>query len=96
MPYRPERTIESKQWIRHVADRIRELRIKARMRQDDVAALLNVDRNTYKLWESGVENMRLATLVDIATKLGVLPAQLFEPVDATLVERRPGRPKRVA
>ena len=54
-----------------IASEITIRRIKKNMSQKEFAALLGVSQSTLSKWESGETNFTLATLVNIAGKLGI-------------------------
>ena len=57
--------------------RIKELREKKKMRQEDLATRLNVDRTTVTKWETGETSPRTDKLPELAKALGCSINQLF-------------------
>ena len=51
--------------------RIKQLRTERKLRQADVARLLNVTPEAYSMWENGVRQMSLPNLVALANFYGV-------------------------
>ena len=51
--------------------RIKQLRTERKLRQADVARLLNVTPEAYSMWENGVRQMSLSNLVALANFYGV-------------------------
>lgn len=52
-------------------------RIKAGLRQEEVASALHVDRSTIAKWETGVAKPRADKLMDISKLYGCTPGQLL-------------------
>lgn len=55
----------------NVGDIIAELRMDKDMKQEDLAAILNISRSTLANWESGNRRIDIETLVVIANYFGV-------------------------
>ena len=51
--------------------RIKQLRTERKLRQADVARILNVTPEAYSMWENGVRQMSLSNLVVLARFYGV-------------------------
>lgn len=49
--------------------KLKELRLKRGLTQDELAKLLSINRTTVTLWESGVNHPRAAMLVKLAKVL---------------------------
>jgi transcriptional regulator with XRE-family HTH domain len=57
--------------------RVRELREKRKLTQEELADLSGLNRPYLTLVESGKENISVVNLLAIANALGVTPAELF-------------------
>ncbi len=81
--------------VRDVGRRIRELRIRAGLKQREAAAKLGIAVRTYQRYESG-QNHWLSTLERIADALGVPPGDLLDRPsrDRRRSARRPARGSR--
>ncbi len=51
--------------------RIKQLRLERKLRQADVARILNVTPEAYSMWEKGVRQMSIANLAVLAEFYGV-------------------------
>lgn len=71
--------------------RVRELRLAAKLSQEDFAALANIDRATFGKLERGELNVSLLTVSRVAVALDMTLAQLLEDVtlDAAEIRRLP-------
>lgn len=64
-------------WHQHVGARIKVIRERERMTQEQVATDACTDLSYYRGIESGKRNASLEKLVRIASALGVSPAEFF-------------------
>ena len=62
--------------------RLRELRMAKNLSQEDLAAMIDMDKSTVSRAENGSETTKLATLVKCAEAIGVRIAMLFAQPDA--------------
>lgn len=58
--------------------KIREVRLKNKMSQGDIAKILNVHRSYISGLERGIRNPSLLTIKKVAKALGVEPKELLE------------------
>ncbi|WP_369062504.1 helix-turn-helix transcriptional regulator [Caulobacter sp. 73W] len=64
-------------WHQHVGGRIREIRERQHLTQEEVAAEASTDLSYYRGIEAGKRNASLAKLILIANALGVKVPELF-------------------
>ena len=88
----PRRPTDADRALRDVGRRIAELRTKAELTQEQLAARAGIGWKYQQQIELGYENLTLKTLVKYANLLGVTLADLMQPPEARAV--RPGRPPR--
>jgi transcriptional regulator with XRE-family HTH domain len=60
-----------------ISERIREIRNKKEFNQDDVAAMLNVSKQTYYKWEKGETEPKASQIQKLAKCLGVTIQDFF-------------------
>ncbi len=58
--------------------RLREVRIMKNMKQKDVCAILNMKQSQYSRYESGEDEMKIGTFIDICSALNVSADYLLE------------------
>ncbi len=73
-------------------DCVAELRRASGQTQDEFAASLDVACKYLQRVDAGHENLTIATLVNLASNLGVEVSEFFLAAAGTI--RRPGRPKK--
>lgn len=61
--------------------RLKELRIKKNLRQEDVAQMLGVERSTYTKYESGASRPKNETLVELSNFYNVSVDYILEITD---------------
>jgi len=66
---------------------IRELRLRRKLSQLQLAELAGLDRTFVNGVENGAHNPTAVSLVRLAQALGVVPAQLFKQFDKKFMER---------
>jgi transcriptional regulator with XRE-family HTH domain len=64
--------------VKRLGQRVRKLRLDARLTQETLAASAKLDAKHVQALESGVGNPTLATLLALAAGLGVPVADLFK------------------
>ena len=58
--------------------RLREVRLLKNMKQKDVCAILNMKQSQYSRYESGEDEMKIGTFIEICEALGVSADYLLE------------------
>lgn len=66
---------------------IRELRLRKKLSQLQLAELAGLDRTFINGIENGAHNPTVVSVVRVAHALGVLPAQLFKRLDKNFMDR---------
>lgn len=61
--------------------RLKELRIKKNLRQEDVAQMLGVERSTYTKYESGASRPKNETLIELSNFYNVSVDYILETTD---------------
>ncbi len=89
----PDQTVEAEasKYIEQIGRRIAELRHAAGWSQRQFATVLNSTVQWVSMVETGRQNLRIHTLVRIAHKLGVPPADLWVPPAGTATTSARGR-----
>ena len=67
--------------------RLKEVRIMKNMKQKDVCALLNMKQSQYSRYESGEDEMKIGTLIDICKALEVSADYLLGLSDAPAIRK---------
>lgn len=67
-------------------ERLKELRLKSEMTQDDLAKKLNISTSTISFYESGAREPNLSTLISIAEIFNVSTDYLLGLTDISLPE----------
>ena len=65
--------------VEHIAARLRELRSRHGLTQEQTAALLNADVRWYQRLELGAKDMRVSTVDRLATIFGLTAAEFLAP-----------------
>ena len=63
-----------------LGNRLKELRLRSELTQEEFARLINMDRTYYSTIEEGRRNVTLRNLAKIADGFGVTLSELFEGV----------------
>ena len=58
--------------------RLREVRLLKNMKQKDVCGILNMKQSQYSRYESGEDEMKIGTFIEICEALGVSADYLLE------------------
>ena len=58
--------------------RLREVRLMKNMKQKDVCAILNMKQSQYSRYESGEDEMKIGTFIDICEALNISADYLLE------------------
>jgi transcriptional regulator with XRE-family HTH domain len=84
---------DAEKTIRDVGRRIAELREKAKLTQDQLAELTEMEPQNLRSIEAGRRNLTIRTMSRLAVALGCSIPDLFTPAKVR-ARRTPGRPKR--
>lgn len=68
-------------------EKLRELRLKAHLTQEELAHIADVDRTYVSSCERGRRNLTLEAIVKFATALGAKPSDLLTGIDQGEVDR---------